>query len=53
MRSGRIPHRVAFIAGLVVVAFLLVKARFEESQLRVRYRDYEQYRSRTRGVLFF
>jgi protein-S-isoprenylcysteine O-methyltransferase Ste14 len=47
----RRPGLLAIAAGAAVIAFLLVKARFEESLLLARYPEYERYRARTRGVL--
>ena len=47
----RKPTLLTIATGAVVVAFLCVKARFEESLLLARYPDYEGYRARTRGVL--
>jgi len=47
----RKPTLLTIAAGAGVVAFLCVKARFEESLLLARYPDYQSYRARTRGVL--
>ena len=40
------------ILGAVIVVFLLIKARYEETLLSARYPEYEEYRRRTRGVLY-
>ncbi len=47
----RRPTLAVAIAGAAVIAFLLVKARFEESLLAAKYPDYATYRARTFGVL--
>jgi protein-S-isoprenylcysteine O-methyltransferase Ste14 len=47
----RRPTLAFAIAGAVVIGFLLVKAGYEESLLRVAYPEYDAYRARTRGVL--
>jgi protein-S-isoprenylcysteine O-methyltransferase Ste14 len=47
----RRPTIAVAVAGAMVIGFLLVKARYEESLLRVAYPDYDRYRARTLGVL--
>lgn len=47
----RRPTPAVAIAGATVIAFLLVKARFEESLLAAKYPGYAAYRARTFGVL--
>lgn len=42
----------AALVGALLVAFLLVKAGYEETLLSAHYPEYEEYRRRTRGVLF-
>jgi protein-S-isoprenylcysteine O-methyltransferase Ste14 len=49
----RKPTAAVAIAGLVVIAFLVVKARFEEKLLMVRYPAYAEYKNRTWGVVPF
>lgn len=40
------------VLGAVVVVFLLLKARYEETLLVAHYPEYEEYRKKTRGVLY-
>jgi protein-S-isoprenylcysteine O-methyltransferase Ste14 len=47
----RTPTLWVAVAGVALIALLLVKARFEERLLAARYPDYPAYRSRTWGVL--
>ena len=47
----RRPTVTVALAGSVVVVFLVVKSRYEESLLLSAYADYAAYRARTRGVL--
>ncbi len=47
----RQPTLAAAAAAGIVIAFLVVKSRYEESLLLERYADYAAYRARTRGVL--
>jgi protein-S-isoprenylcysteine O-methyltransferase Ste14 len=49
----RKPTAPVAIAGLLVIAFLVVKARFEETLLMVRYPAYAEYKKRTWGVVPF
>jgi protein-S-isoprenylcysteine O-methyltransferase Ste14 len=46
----RAPTIWIAIASLVVIVFLLFKARFEEKLLLIAYPDYEKYRKRTWGL---
>src|ERR1043166_979713 len=46
----RAPTIWIAIASLVVIVFLLFKARFEEKLLLIAYPDYEKYRQRTWGL---
>jgi protein-S-isoprenylcysteine O-methyltransferase Ste14 len=48
MRQPTLP---VAIAGVLLVALLLVKSRYEERLLAARYPDYAAYRARTWGVL--
>lgn len=48
---ARHPSLGAVLAGAVLVAFLLVKTRFEESLLVARYAGYADYRGRSWGVI--
>jgi protein-S-isoprenylcysteine O-methyltransferase Ste14 len=47
----RKPTAAVGIASAVMVAFLMVKAAFEEELLQARYPEYTAYRTRTWGVL--
>jgi protein-S-isoprenylcysteine O-methyltransferase Ste14 len=47
----RRPTVITGLSAAVVIAFLVVKSRYEESLLLARYPDYAAYRLRTRGVL--
>jgi protein-S-isoprenylcysteine O-methyltransferase Ste14 len=47
----RKPTLAIGIMAVVVVSFLMVKARFEERLLAARYSNYEEYKKRTWGVL--
>jgi protein-S-isoprenylcysteine O-methyltransferase Ste14 len=47
----RRPSYLVGVAALVLILFLLFKARFEESLLRTRYAGYDEYRQRTWGIL--
>jgi protein-S-isoprenylcysteine O-methyltransferase Ste14 len=47
----RRPSYLVGAAALVLILFLFFKARFEESLLRTRYAEYDEYRQRTWGVL--
>ena len=40
------------VIALVIVVFLMIKARYEETLLAARYPQYAEYRRRTRGVLY-
>lgn len=46
----RKPTLALAIGGAVVIAFLLLKTRFEEQLLTQRYPEYSEYRRRTWGV---
>ncbi len=48
LRRGTLP---VAIAAAVVIGFLVVKSRYEESLLVARYPEYPQYRRRTWGVI--
>jgi protein-S-isoprenylcysteine O-methyltransferase Ste14 len=43
----REPGAFVAIAGMIVIAFLVVKSRFEETLLLQKYSDYTAYRKRT------
>jgi len=47
----REPAMYVAFTGAVIVAFLIVKSRFEERLLRERYPDYDAYTKRSWGVL--
>jgi protein-S-isoprenylcysteine O-methyltransferase Ste14 len=47
----RRPTAAVAATAVVVIVFLLIKARFEERLLNARYPDYAAYRSRTWGVI--
>jgi len=47
----RKPTVLVAIGAAVVVAFLIVKVRFEEQLLLRRYSDYAEYRRRTWGIV--
>lgn len=47
----RKPTVAMAIMAAVVIAFLVVKARFEETLLLVRYPEYAEYRTRTWGIV--
>ena len=47
----REPGLFVAVSGFMVIAFLLIKSRFEERLLAERYAEYAQYRTRTWGVL--
>lgn len=47
----RKPTVFVAIASAIVIAFLVVKARFEEQLLAARYPEYGEYRARTWGIL--
>ena len=47
----RQPSLLVGIAGGALIALLLMKARYEERLLSVRYADYAAYRARTWGVV--
>lgn len=51
---GLFLRRPSYLVGggaIVLILFLIFKARFEESLLRTRYAEYDQYLQRTWGVL--
>ncbi len=47
----RRPTIAVAIVGAAVIAFLVVKTRFEETLLNERYREYSEYRKHTAGIL--
>jgi protein-S-isoprenylcysteine O-methyltransferase Ste14 len=47
----RKPTVAVAVAAAVVIAFLLVKVRFEEALLQARYPEYAEYRDRTWGLI--
>ena len=47
----RRPTVATAASAVIVIAFLIVKSRYEESLLRAAYPEYDAYRARTRGVL--
>jgi protein-S-isoprenylcysteine O-methyltransferase Ste14 len=47
----RRPTLVIGIAGVVVIAFLVIKVRFEEKLLVERYPTYSEYKMRTWGII--
>jgi protein-S-isoprenylcysteine O-methyltransferase Ste14 len=47
----RRPTLATGAAAAIVIVFLVVKSRYEESLLAAAYPDYAAYRARTRGVL--
>ena len=47
----RRPTLATGAAAAVVIAFLVIKSRYEETLLLEKYLDYAAYRARTRGVL--
>jgi protein-S-isoprenylcysteine O-methyltransferase Ste14 len=47
----RKPTLVVGLGGAVVIAYLLVKVRFEEKLLRERYADYREYERRAWGIV--
>jgi protein-S-isoprenylcysteine O-methyltransferase Ste14 len=47
----RKPAILPAVAAGVAIAFLIVKARYEETLLTARYPEYAEYRKRTWGVL--
>jgi protein-S-isoprenylcysteine O-methyltransferase Ste14 len=49
----RKPTPPVAIASAVVIAFLIVKSRFEEKLLLSRYPEYVAYKSRTWGIVPF
>ena len=49
----RRPTLAVAAVALVVIAFLVVKSRYEETLLLAAYPGYAEYRVRTRGVLWF
>jgi protein-S-isoprenylcysteine O-methyltransferase Ste14 len=49
----RKPTAAVAIAAIVVMVFLIVKSRFEEELLQVRYPEYAEYKTRTWGVVPF
>ena len=49
----RKPTAVIGIGAAVVIAFLVVKVRFEEKLLLTRYPEYAEYKERTWGILLW
>jgi len=49
----RKPTPAVALAALVVIVFLIVKSRFEETLLQIRYSKYAGYKTRTWGVVPF
>jgi protein-S-isoprenylcysteine O-methyltransferase Ste14 len=47
----RTPTLAVGIAGAIVIAFLVIKTRFEERLLLARYPEYARYKSRTWGIV--
>lgn len=47
------PTRWVLAAAAINIVFYLIKARYEESLLRQRYPEYEQYQRESRGVIPF